>query len=134
MRHRYASAALAWVLACNPSAQDEPEHSQELRKQIADLYDRARESGEEVSDGIYEWAREDVEKIGDWEYRVVRGDDTDDAALEAFLNELGAERWEAVWIERRDGALRFFLKRPRRSYLRHIPLSELPRLVPGLGE
>lgn len=133
MRPHVACAAFLWTLACNPGAPP-PETAPELQEQIIQLYERARESGEAVSGDVYEWAREDVERIGDWEYRVVRHDDDGDASIEAALNELGSERWEVVWIERRSGALRLFLKRPRRSFLRHLPLSELPRLVPGLGE
>ncbi len=133
MRPHVASAAFLWAVACNPGAPP-PETAPELQEQIIQLYERARESGEAVSGDVYEWAREDVERIGDWEYRIVRHDDAGDAAIEAALNELGSERWEVVWIDRQSGTLRLFLKRPRRSFLRHLPLSELPRLVPGLGE
>ena len=129
------SAALLGLLACERGPATPEVHGPEaLREQIADLYERARESGEEISSDVYEWAREDVEGIGDWEYRVVRLKGSDEPALQAELNALGAERWEVVWLERNGPVLRLYLKRPKRSYLRHLPLSELPRLIPGVGE
>lgn len=134
MPSRWASAVLLVVVSCSAETSEREEAPDALAEQISDLYQRARESGEDVSGDVYEWARRDVERIGDWEYRIVRQTGRDDAALEARLNELGSKRWQLVWIEREGGELRLFLKRPTRSYLRHVPLSELPRLIPGLGE
>lgn len=131
---RYTGVVLGLVLSCSPETPGREDSPDALREQISELYNRARESGEDVSGNAYEWAREDVERIGDWEYRVLRHTGADDAALEARLNELGSERWEVIWIESGSGGLKLFLKRPTRSYLRHLPLSELPRLIPGLGE
>ena len=98
---------------------------------IEEIYRRAREAGEEVPPDAMEWAREDLERIGDWEYRVVRLESDEDAAVEARLNALGAERWEVFWIERTSDGLRAFVRRRAVSYLRMLPLSELGRLVPG---
>lgn len=134
MTLRYTGVVLGLVLSCSPETPGREDSPDALREQISELYNRARESGEDVSGNAYEWAREDVERIGDWEYRVLRHTGADDAALEARLNELGSERWEVIWIESGSGGLKLFLKRPTRSYLRHLPLSELPRLIPGLGE
>lgn len=134
MTLRYTGVVLGLVLSCSPETPGREDSPDALREQISELYNRARESGEDASGNAYEWAREDVERIGDWEYRVLRHTGADDAALEARLNELGSERWEVIWIESGSGGLKLFLKRPTRSYLRHLPLSELPRLIPGLGE
>ena len=105
-----------------------------IQDQIRELYEKARRSGEDVPADAYEWARGDIEKIGDWEYRILRVARGDDAALEAQLNELGTERWEAFWIDPRPDGLWVVLKRPVRTYLRHIPFSELRHLIPGGGE
>lgn len=126
---------LALAVGCGPpegAPEVVPRSFDELVRQ---LYERARDSGEKVPEDAIEWAREDVDRIGDWEYRVLRLADGEDAALEAQLDELGTERWEVFWLEREragegDG-LRVFLKRPSRSVLHMLPLSELGRLVPG---
>ena len=104
----------------------------EVGEIVQQLYDRARDAGDEVPADVVEWAREDVGRIGDWEYRVLRL--RDDETLEAELNALGAERWEVFWIRPAEAGFRLFLKRSARSYLRLVPLGELGRLAPGAGE
>ena len=125
---------LPLAFACSDLPDAPIEGSESLQDQIRELYERARRSGEEVPADAYEWAREDIEKIGDWEYRVLAVESVGDRALEEQLNELGSDRWEAFWIEPRPGGLRVVLKRPSRSYLRHVPLQELRHLIPGGGE
>ena len=104
--------------------------SGELRDKIQDLYETARDAGEDVPADAYAWAKSDLQRIGDWEYRIVRLDAASDGAVEKRLNELGSERWEVFWLEREEDELRAFLKRSMRSYLRLLPLSDLSRLVP----
>lgn len=128
-------AVLGPALACS-SGEDLPGEGftrEELERRVRDLYDRAREAGDEVPGDVVEWAQEDVARIGDWEYRVVRVQDEGDAALEERLGELGDERWQVFWLESRGDAYRVFLKRPARSYLQRVPLSDLRRLVPSGG-
>ena len=108
-----------------------------LREKVQDLYEAARNAGDDVPSDAYDWAKSDLQRIGDWEYQIVRLDGEDgedgesDAALLEQLNELGSERWEVFWLERRGSQLQAFLKRPSRSYLRLLPLSDLGRLVPS---
>jgi hypothetical protein len=49
--------------------------------------------------------------------------------LEKELNELGNERWEFFWIEKRDEELVFIFKRPKISYLQKIPKGELFKML-----
>jgi hypothetical protein len=62
---------------------------------------------------------------------LLRLNGADDEAMQARLNELGADRWEVFWMEPAGSDFRVFLKRPARSYLRHVPFSQLGRIVPG---
>lgn len=130
---RVALAALL-LLACSPD-EDRPGDGGlsrgEVSRQVRELYERAREAGDDVPADVYAWAREDVGRIGDWEYRVLRLADGGDDALQERLGALGDDRWEVFWLEPRDGAYRVFLKRPARSVLQRLPLSQLGRLVPG---
>ena len=73
----------------------------------------------------------DIENLGDWEYRIVDLEDDAPEAMEAELNALGNERWEAYWVEPRRDGIRFYLKRPSISYLSRVPLSTLLRLLAG---
>jgi hypothetical protein len=124
-------APLLLLLACGFDEGAPGRLPASLEELVEQLYQRAREAGEEVPPDAMQWAREDLERAGDWEYRVVRVEADDDAAIEARLAALGAERWEAFWVERSGAGLRIFLKRRAVSYLRRLPLSELGRLFPG---
>ena len=119
------------LAACEAEPGDDaPLAPKDLRARIQALYETAREAGEDVPSDAYAWAKSDIERIGDWEYQVVRLDAESDAAILEHLDALGSERWEVFWLERQGAELRVFLKRPARSYLRLLPVSELSRLVP----
>jgi hypothetical protein len=133
--------ALAVGLGCDdrmpPTVPDDgpaTEAARDAWRQIEDLYQRAVERGEKVPDDVAEWAREDLRRIGRWEYRIEKFAHADDEALEAHLNRLGRERWECYWLRPEADGTTLFLKRPARSYLRQIPVSDLLRLLPTSPE
>jgi len=117
-----------------PDAVAEAQRAAEVAWERArEFYDRAREAGEEAPAGVARWTAEDIGRIGDWEYLSERIETADPQQLTERLNELGAERWEVYWQERSADGESFvvYMKRPARSYLRHVPIGELLRLVPG---
>ena len=119
------------LAACEAEPGDDaPLAPEDLRARIQELYQAAREAGDDVPSNAYAWAKSDIERIGDWEYEIVRLDAASDAAILERLDALGSERWEVFWLERQGAEIRVFLKRPARSYLRLLPISELSRLVP----
>ena len=106
-----------------------------VKERVRELYRQARESGQQVPKDALEWARQDLHRIGDWEYKIVDLPPEGPQARQARLNELGAERWEAFWMEPAGDGTRVYLKRRSRSWMEKIPLSELRRLLPvGGGE
>ena len=98
--------------------------------EVVRLYESAKKKGEQVPKDVYEWAREDLKRHDTWEYHVV---EVTNAGIEKTLNKLGAERWECIWIQPAGKRLRLVLKRPVRSYLRNLPLSQVLKLLPGDG-
>ncbi len=144
MRVLLAMLSSVWLLATGCSAgsvgaespptppEDESSVVESLWGEVRALYDRARETGEEVPADIYEWVRRDIENIGDWEYRVeLLAVDVSPGTLQATLNELGDDRWEAVWLSESTAGVRVILKRPTRSYLTRMPLAQLLKLLSG---
>ncbi len=113
-----------------PLAPDAPSGSP-FWDEVEELYRRAKDAGETASRDATQWAKEDLERIGDWEYRVLAIEPSDPHSIEQSLNVAGEDRWEAFWIHSVEGQLHVYLKRPTRSYLRSVPLSELRRLIPG---
>lgn len=112
-------------------ADDEERQLAELRARIEQLYGQVKEDGKPVADGPVEWALADVQRIGDWEYRVVSLQLTTDMEMEARLNEIGRDRWEAFWVDRREKQIRIFFRRPARSYLKNAMEMEPWKLIPG---
>lgn len=107
---------------------DEPSATEKALDQLQEKYDEVVQ--DKLEDPM-QWAADDLENIGDWEYKVldIAGDDPE--LLETTLNELGNDRWEVFWIESEQENFRVMLKRPSKSYLRHIPLSQIGRFVIG---
>jgi hypothetical protein len=101
--------------------------------ELSSAYDQiagslATESGEAV-----EWARGDIENLGDWEYRIIDFGAASPAAIEAELNELGNERWEAFWIQPSADGIRIYLKRTSLSLVSKVPLTAIVRALGGSG-
>ena len=138
--NRRSWARVGWVLglllvvsfSAPISSQEDPGEAAEtgVWDEVERLYESAKETGERVPKDIYDWIREDIENLGDWEYRVVELENSDAKSLEGQLNELGQERWECIWVQTSGKTTRFFLKRPVRSYLKTLPLSQLLKLIP----
>ena len=99
-------------------------------RRVKELYEKAKEAGEQVPEDVVEWVKQDIRKIGTWEYKIVLIDDTNAREVENTLNKLGAERWECFWVEEGKGGKRFYLKKVRRSYLRTVPTGEILKLIP----
>ena len=130
---------LLLIAATGAAAQEQPSETDEksLWEQVQELYENARKEGEEAPRDFYDWIRSDMQNIGDWEYHVFESAAGETAeSVEQQLNELGTERWDCIWIEQRGKTTRFVMKRPTYSYLQHVPLSQLLKLIPlgGSGD
>jgi hypothetical protein len=135
---------LGWCLAvlsagCSdtPPAPSSPSTGQETQEtdywqKARELYQQAKESGEQVPEDVKKWVKEDVDKIGTWEYKVVTLDEADPGQLEEELNRLGKERWNCFWVDRREEGPVMYFKRPVWSYLQRMPKGQLWRFIgPG---
>ena len=111
-----------------PSSEDEKISTSD---EILRLYEKAKEAGEQVPKDVYEWVKQELQSIGDWEYLVTDIQISDSREVQKRLNELGAERWECIWIHSSEGKASFIFKRPVRSYLKNIPFSQMMKLVPS---
>ena len=103
----------------------EPSYWDKIKK----MFEDSESEDKELSDKAKEWIKEDIEKIGDWEYKVVNLDYESFNELENKLNELGNERWECFWVEKKEEIVVFILKRPKTSYLQKIPKGDLLKML-----
>ncbi|HIO20984.1 MAG TPA: hypothetical protein EYN18_01100 [Nitrospirales bacterium] len=114
--------------AAGPTQKTIPTTSAELLQ----LYERAIDAGEKIQipDDVLERARKEIKRIGTWEYRVITLSAPQDTTLEQHLNELGRERWECHTTPHDHEKIRLVCKRPVRSYLKNIAVTDLLRLIP----
>ena len=100
--------------------------------ELIELYERALKAGEKIKipDDVLARAKEEIKRIGTWEYRVTTLSAPQDTTLEQRLNKLGQERWECHATPRGQEGVRLVCKRPVRSYLKNIAVTDLLKLIP----
>ena len=100
--------------------------------ELLQLYERAIAAGEkiEIPDDILARAKEEIKRIGAWQYHVITLNAPQDQTLEHRLNELGRELWDCHATPREHDTVRLVCKRPVRSYLKNMALTDLLRLLP----
>jgi hypothetical protein len=125
--------ALCSLAPAAQEAEDEAPAEATLWDEVVKVYEAAKEQGEQVPKSVYDWVRNDLGSVGDWEYMVFELKGADSAVMEKKLNDLGTERWECIWIQPVGTKTRFVMKRPSRTYLKHLPLSQLLKMVPAGG-
>ena len=124
------------LIAAMPAIAEDPKPANAdpgVWDQVMEMYELAKETGERVPKDVYEWVREDIESFGAWEYRVLQVAKSDLGIVEEQLNEMGAERWECIQVETIGTTTWLYMKRPVKSYLRNLPLSQLLKVIGGAG-
>lgn len=121
--------------ATGDNAVSAPESSsKDYTTQLKELYEKAKESGEQVPKDILEWAKADMKKIGTWDYNIVSFTSESDDAMLAELKKLGSQKWECFWVEPIPGGKRFYMKKPVRSYLQLTGKVSSFVPIPGVGQ
>ena len=129
-----AASARDWISELSDSAKSSGvTAASDTTEWVGALYERARDAGETSAGSAKDWVMDDIQQMGSWQYKSLEVRQADSAEIVAQLNKLGSERWECFWVDRQEGSTTFYLKKPGRSYLRHLPSKELIRLLPLLG-
>lgn len=111
--------------SCAEENNEEPSYWDKIKKK----FEESKSDDKELSEKAKKWIEEDIKKIGDWEYKAVLVTYDNTEELENKLNQLGDERWECFWIEKKDKDLVIMFKRPKISYLQKIPRGELFKML-----
>ena len=69
-----------------------------------------------------------------WEYKIISVDGKSDDEKTTELNKLGKNGWECYHVSDRGEAEKFYVKKRRESYLRHLPFKDFIKLVPLLQQ
>lgn len=106
---------------------------QDVMDYASEMYKTLKKQGLTKATDASSWLREDFNNMNAIEYKVLRTSVEDPAEFEATLNEMGKARWECFHVQEKDGATTFYFKKPRRSYMRNIPMRDMIRMVPFMG-
>ena len=114
------------------SAESTQQSEDQYLETIKALYEKAKQSGEQVPDDITQWVTEDVKQIGAWQYFILELPTAENSEIEKRLNELGSKRWECYWVESTEAGKKFYMKKAGRSYLQRA--SRVIKLFPTGGD
>ena len=104
---------------------DETSYWEIIKGKIEELKSENLEKSEKAKN----WIEEDIKRIGDWEYKVIKMKSSNIEEIEKNLNELGTDRWECFWVEKRKKEMVFYFKKPKISYLQKIPKGDLLKMI-----
>ncbi|MFC1838857.1 hypothetical protein ACFL1N_04695 [Thermodesulfobacteriota bacterium] len=123
---------LIMFLAADLSFAQEKEEEESYWEIIKNKIEELKSDNLEKSEKAKNWIEEDLKKIGDWEYKVLKISTAETEEIEKKLNQLGNDRWECFWLEKRKDEIVFYFKRNKISYLQKIPSGELLKIFDSL--
>ncbi len=126
----FLSLLLPVHFSCAEENRQELSYWDKIKKKFEDV----KSDDKELSEKAKEWIKEDIKKIGDWEYKAVNIKYESIDELENKLNELGNERWECFWVDKKEKVGVFIFKRPKISYLQKIPKGDLFKMLDKVKE
>ncbi len=103
-------------------------------EQAKRLLEALTSKSKEITVESKEWLKEDFKRIGDWEYKQEALLATKIKGMSALLNKNGAERWDCFWIQKEEGMIHLFFKRPAISYSQKVLTADLLKLLNTSGE
>ena len=106
---------------------------EDTMKWANDTFEALKKKGLTTANNAGSWLTQDFKNMNAWEYKVVFIQGRQPITAEKKLNELGEQRWECFHVEPQPGSTVFYLKKPKQSYLRSLPTSDLMRLVPMMS-
>ena len=102
-------------------------------KWATDTFESLKSQGLTTASDTSEWLQQDWKNMESWEYQIVSMDEKTDAEKTDELNKLGKNGWECYHVS--DGQVeKFYVKKRRESYLRHLPFKDFIKLVPLLQQ
>ena len=103
-------------------------------KWASDAFQSLKDKGLTSADNAKDWLTEDIRNMNALKYKIVRISMDDLDEVEDQLNDLGKLRWDCFHAVEKDGDTILFFKKERRSVLKNIPVKDMLRLVPLMGD
>ena len=130
-----AGAAQKWMSDKFGDATDSGSQiADDAAKWASEAFESLRDKGLTTADSASDWVTEDIRNMNALKYKIVKISMDDLEAVEDQLNDLGKLRWDCFHAVAKDGETILFFKKERRSILKNIPLKDMLKLVPLMGD
>ena len=110
------------------------EATEDTIKWATDTFESLKSQGLTTANDTSEWLMQDWKNMESWEYQIISMDGKTDDEKTTELNRLGKSGWECYHVSDRGQIEKFYVKKRRESYLRHLPFKDFIKLVPLLQQ
>lgn len=104
--------------------------AEDTLKWATDTFESLKSQGLTTASDTSQWLSQDWKNMESWEYNIVAFSQKTDEEKSQQLNELGKNGWECYHVSGTDAAQKFYLKKRKESFLRHLPFKDFIKLVP----
>ena len=106
---------------------------EDAAKWAADAFGKLKDKGMTTAANPSEWLKEDIRNMNALKYKIVKVSLDDLDALEDQLNKMGQLKWDCFHVAEKGGDTILFFKKEKRSILKNIPVRDMMKLVPLMG-
>ena len=106
---------------------------EDAAKWAADAFGKLKEKGMTTASNPSEWLKEDIRNMNALKYKIVKVSLDDLEALEDQLNKMGQLKWDCFHVAEKGDETILFFKKEKRSILKNIPVRDMMKLVPLMG-
>ena len=104
--------------------------AQDTLKWATETFESLKSQGLTTANNTSEWLSQDWKNMESWEYKIHSFDDASDKQKSDELNSLGKQGWECYHVSDIGTIQKFYLKKRKESFLRHLPFKDFIKLVP----
>ena len=104
--------------------------AQDTLKWATETFESLKSQGLTTANNTSEWLSQDWKNMESWEYEIQTFKNASDGQKSEKLNSLGKNGWECYHVSDIGTTQKFYLKKRKESYLRHLPFKDFIKLVP----
>lgn len=104
--------------------------AQDTLQWATDTFESLKSQGLTTASDTSEWLSQDWKNMESWEYTILSFSDVSDEQKTNELNSHGKNGWECYHVSDAGSAQKFYLKKRKESFLRHLPFKDFIKLVP----
>ena len=108
--------------------------AQDSLQWATDTFESLKSQGLTTASDTSEWLSQDWKNMESWEYTITSFAQESDEEKTEKLNTLGKNGWECYHVSDVGATQKFYLKKRKESFLRHLPFKDFIKLVPLMNQ